>query len=64
MKRIIIDNSQGALPYIHDHIKTQRMMNRRYSLGIIMLGMSLIALSKVIDDLNKEVQELKQARGE
>lgn len=64
VKRIIIDNSQGALPYVHDHIKDLRKANRKLTFGMIMFGVALVALNKVIEELREEVQELKQARGE
>lgn len=63
-KLIIVDNSQGAYPYIHDHIKALRKANRKLTFGMIMFGVALVALNKVIEELKEEVQELKQARGE
>lgn len=71
IKYIIADNTQGAFPYIYDHIKKQRNLNDRVAFCTFLIGISLVIIDKTIrkqnqkiEELSKEVQELKQARGE
>ena len=71
IKYIIADDTQGALPYIYDHIKKQRNLNDRVAFCTFLIGICLVITDKIIrkqnqkiEELSKEVQELKQARGE
>ena len=71
IKYVVADKTDGAFPFIYEHIKEQKTINNRITACFIFTVICLICTDKIIrrqneriEELDNELKELKQMRGE